>query len=562
MGLVWTIGRKLAALTVLMLLILAATSGFGIRGMGRMHEGFRQVAEDTTPALIQLAGTVDALHRIRVRVAGATAETDAAKIAALREEFAKQLGDLDKTWSAYTATPMSDEEHAIATTVEAGLGAYKTFLAKQWDRIAAGDAEGVRREVFGSVGTAKFREAATPLRKLLDYQSKDAAEKFAEGEVNFASDRTFSIALVLLGLVVGVALSGLIGRSISRPIHRIIAVMERLAADDSAVEVPVADRQDEVGGIARALEVFKRNLFERKRLQAEAEASAQAAASRHRSEMNSLADDLQAGVSVVVETVATASADMEGTAQTLSSLAESVAEQANGVAVAADQAAVSVQTVAAATEELSCSVAEIGRQVDQSTAIARTAVDETGRANEIVHGLSEAATRIGEIINMINDIASSTNLLALNATIEAARAGEAGKGFAVVAGEVKVLANQTARATEDIARQIEAIQSETEKAVGAIKGVGATIGQMDSIANTIAAAVDQQASATREIARNVESAALGTRAVSEIIAGVTRSIQEAGEASATVLISARRLSSESASLRKMVGGFVAKVRNS
>ncbi|BAE52705.1 methyl-accepting chemotaxis protein [Paramagnetospirillum magneticum] len=558
----WTITRKLQAMTVLMLLLLTATSGFGILGMSRMHDGFRAVTEDTTPALIHLSGTVDALHRIRVRVIGAAMETDSARIAALRDEYVKQLADLNKTWNAYAASRLSPEEAALAREAETGIKSYQGFIQESWARIAAGEANGVLADLVGGKGVDKFREAATPLRKLLDFQSREAATMFAEGEQNYDRDRSASLGLVGLGLVLGFALSALIGRSVARPIHRIIAVMGRLAANDTQVEVTGQDRGDEVGEIARAVQVFKLNALEKGRLEAEAQENKRLAESRHHQEMKSLAADFESGVSVVVDKVAGASAEMEHTAQALSTLSEQVAVRAEEVAGASEHAAANVETVAAATEELAASVAEIGRQVSESARVARDAVDEAAQANTIVHGLSEATKRIGEVVTMITDIAAQTNLLALNATIEAARAGEAGKGFAVVAGEVKNLANQTARATDEISQQIASVQAETGRAVDAIRGVGTTIGRIDEISAAIASAVEEQGAATREIARNVEEAAQGTQSVSGNIAGVTSAARDTGQASATVLASATELAAEAHTLRRIVQDFVAKVRAS
>ncbi|KIL96854.1 Methyl-accepting chemotaxis protein [Paramagnetospirillum magnetotacticum MS-1] len=555
MGFHWTITRKLQTMTILLLLLLTATSGFGIMGMSRMHDGFKMVTEDTTQALIHLSGTVDALHRIRVRLVGATIETDAARLAVVRDEYAKQLADLNKTWMAYTASPLSPEEAALARDAEAGIKGYQAFIQESWDRIAAGNANAVLVDLMGAKGVAKFREAATPLRKLLDYQRKEAANLFAEGERGYERDRSASFGLVGLGLVLGFTLSALFGRSVSRPIHNIIAVMDRLARNDTDVEVTGQDRRDEVGGIARAVQVFKLNAQEKIRLEASSLESKRQAEIRHHEEMKALATEFEAGVSGVVDNVATASAEMEHTAQALSGLSEQVAHRAQDVADASEHAAANVETVAAATEELSASVAE-------SAQIARAAVEEASQANAIVHGLSEATKRIGEVVTLINDIASQTNLLALNATIEAARAGEAGKGFAVVAGEVKNLANQTARATDEISQQISSVQTETGRAVHAIQGVGATITRIDAISAAIASSVEQQGAATREIARNVEEASQGTQSVSGNIAGVTSAARETGQASGTVLTSASKLAAQSQTLRVIVRDFVEKVRTS
>ena len=274
-----------------------------------------------------------------------------------------------------------------------------------------------------------------------------------------------------------------------------------------------------------------------------------------------MADNFESNVKTVVESVASASTEMEMSARTLSATAEEASSQSTAVAAASEEASTNVQTVAAAAEQLAQSVEEVGRQVQQSSTIASNAVSEAQKTNEEVEGLATAAEKIGEVVGLINDIASQTNLLALNATIEAARAGDAGKGFAVVATEVKSLADQTATATEDISSQISAIQNATENAVKAIKGISGTIGELSEISSAIASAVEEQSAATREIAQSVEQAAAGTADVSQNITGVTSGAQQTGDASAQVLEAASELSKQAETLRSQVDGFLVEVRS-
>jgi len=262
-------------------------------------------------------------------------------------------------------------------------------------------------------------------------------------------------------------------------------------------------------------------------------------------------------VQQVVDVVASASAEMEASAQSMSATAEETNRQASAVAAASEEASTNVQTVASAAEELSSSISEISRQVTQSSEVARKAVEEAAKTNTTVKGLVEAAQKIGDVVNLINDIAGQTNLLALNATIEAARAGEAGKGFAVVASEVKSLATQTAKATEDIGRQIGAIQGATNDAVNAIHGIGQTIEEIAKIASNISAAVEEQGSATQEIARNVQQASVGTQEVSSNITGVTRAATDTGSAAGQVLTAAQELARQGDALKKEVESFLA-----
>ncbi len=276
--------------------------------------------------------------------------------------------------------------------------------------------------------------------------------------------------------------------------------------------------------------------------------------------LNGHADSFERDIAGLMAVVSSAVDDLQATARALAASAGRASAETTGVVAAAEQASTNVETVAAATEELSASIQEISRQVQQSAEIAVSAVAEARRTDVLVQGLAEAANKIGDVVRLINDIASQTNLLALNATIEAARAGDAGKGFAVVAGEVKSLANQTARATDEISAQITAVQSATKQAVGAIQGIGATIGRIDEIAATIAAAVEEQGAATHEIARNVQQAAQGTAAVTAGIASVTASVAETGQASQHLLGASQGLSRQSETLSVQMSQFVSVIR--
>jgi len=349
-------------------------------------------------------------------------------------------------------------------------------------------------------------------------------------------------------------------RSITNPIANMTTVMGVLANGDLTVQVPSQDRSDEIGDMAAAVEVFKANGIRNKEMMAEAEEQKLKTEAEKRQLMLSMADDFESSVGGVVNSVSSASTEMQSSASSLSTTAEQTSKQAAAVAAASEEASTNVQTVASASEELSSSISEISRQVSQSTQIAGAAVAEVDNANEKVQGLAEAAKKIGEVVALITDIADQTNLLALNATIEAARAGEAGKGFAVVASEVKNLANATAKATEEISAQIGGIQGATEDAVLAIGSIGTTINQMNEIASTIAAAVEEQGAATQEIARNVEQAAAGTNEVSSNITGVNQAASETGQSAEQLLSAANELSQQSETLRGEVDRFLVNIR--
>jgi len=372
--------------------------------------------------------------------------------------------------------------------------------------------------------------------------------------------QTFLIFATLAVLAVAVAVALFVALRLSKPIVSITRTMETLSAGNTGIEVPGMGRRDEIGQMASAVQVFKQNMIDAERLRAEQKEAERRAEADKKAALAKMADRFEASVQGVVKGVSSSATEMQSNAQSMSSTAEETSRQSAAVAAAAEEASTNVQTVAAATEELSSSIAEISRQVAQSAKVAAKAVDEAARTNAQVKGLNDAAQKIGDVVKLINDIAGQTNLLALNATIEAARAGEAGKGFAVVASEVKSLATQTAKATEDIATQVGAIQSATGDAVKAIEGITGTIGQVNEIATTIASAVEEQGAATQEIARNVQQASKGTTEVSSNIAGVTKAAAETGQASGIVLAASGELTRQADTLRAEVDQFLATVR--
>ncbi len=372
--------------------------------------------------------------------------------------------------------------------------------------------------------------------------------------------RTAIYTTVLAVVVILVLLGLLIRQLVSKPVVGMTDAMKRLADGDKTITVPGEGRRDEIGAMSAAVTVFKNNAIEMERLAAEQERAKARAAEEQRAALHSMADLFEASVGSIVGSVAQAASEMQNAARGLSATAAETNTRAVAVSAAAAETTSSVQSVAAAAEELAASITEIGRQVSHSTKIAGDAVSGVDRTNATVKSLAQAAQRIGEVVSLIQSIASQTNLLALNATIEAARAGEAGKGFTVVASEVKALANQTEGATGEISNQISAIQNVSSDAVKAMDGISGIIQTINEIASAIAAAVEQQGAATQEIAGAVQQAADGTNEVSTNVAAVTQASGMVGEAAGQLLNSASELSALAGQLRQEVQTFLGKVR--
>jgi methyl-accepting chemotaxis protein len=367
------------------------------------------------------------------------------------------------------------------------------------------------------------------------------------------------LAILGIGIVAG-SIAWMIGRSISRPLGLLGDRMRALAAGELGAEIPGVGRGDEVGAMAAAVQIFKDNAVRMRDLEQVEAVTQQRAAAERRSAMETLAGDFERSVNSIVRSVSTAASDMQTTAQSMTATASDASARAATVSSASRGASNKVETVAAAAAHLSGSVVEISRQVSRSSEIASKAVGDAERTNATVQVLSTGAEKIGEVVKLIHSIAAQTNLLALNATIEAARAGESGRGFAVVASEVKALANQTAKATEEIAAQVAAMQASTSDAVAAISGITHTITQMSEITGSISNAIEQQGAATREIAHNIQSVAAGSTEINTHIGGVTTAASATGAAASEVLANARELDGQSGMLRSAVDGFLAKVR--
>jgi len=373
-----------------------------------------------------------------------------------------------------------------------------------------------------------------------------------------------SAAWLTGGALAAVLIAGLIaawlGRGMAKPILALEGAMRQMITGRHDIDVPGAKRSDEIGSMARAVDVFKESLIETNRLRTQQEQQRTATEGERRATLHALASSFESGVGTIVDAVSSAATGLRTTAESMSATADEAIRQTTTVAAASEEASQNAEAVAAAVEELNASINEIAQQVNESARVAGTAASQANDTNVQVQGLASAAQKIGDVVKLISEIAEQTNLLALNATIEAARAGEAGRGFAVVASEVKALASQTSKATEEISAQVGAIQNATQASVTAIQGINETITKVNEIASAIASAVEEQGAATREIAHNVAESARGTGQVSQHISGVNEAAHQTGTAATLVVESAADLSKNGATLRAQVDAFLRDVR--
>jgi methyl-accepting chemotaxis protein len=420
-------------------------------------------------------------------------------------------------------------------------------------------AEKLRGDVMKSYVAAETLR--TKLRAVVDRLSKRVDEHEEVIAEEYASQSKLLIIISFACVACGMLLGFVIGQyGVAKPLRAMVDLLQSLAGGKFEIDIHSTERKDEIGDVAKSALVFKQNGLAKIQLEAEQKEAEARITQQRKADMHKLADDFESAVGEIINVVSSASNELEASANTLTATAERSQQVSTTVAAASEEASTNVQSVASATEELTSSVNEISRQVQESARMAGDAVGQARETTDRVSELSKAASRIGDVVDLINTIAGQTNLLALNATIEAARAGDAGRGFAVVASEVKALAEQTAKATGEIGQQIAGIQSATQDSVSAIRGISDTIAKLSEISSTIAAAVEEQGAATQEISRNVQNAAQGTQQVSSNITDVQRGASETGSASTQVLSAAKSLSSDSHRLKLEVGRFLGTVR--
>ncbi|MCP3471941.1 methyl-accepting chemotaxis protein [Bradyrhizobium sp. CCGUVB1N3] len=569
------IGTKLAAASALAVLLVVSMIGSQMIGNANIREtsqkahAQQEIAQAAIEAKVAVRGMQLSVRDVRLANSSADLQKAGDALAERQRAVDALVDTMLKLSHAAENRTRIEKLKSLAADYVRGAQQISGVRSEIVAAASAGADGAARVAKLNEEAVRIARETTLPIAAELDTltnQIVDLARQKSEEE-NAEAARAM-VAIERLSTAVGACVVVvLVGTwlfsfmTIARPMRSLTTAMDELAGGNFSVVLPGLGRKDEVGGVAAAIEKFKIVSEQKAREEAETKIKQdQIAAAQRKAEMHKLANSFEAAVGEIVDTVSSAATELEASASTLTSTAERAQELTTMVAAASEEASTNVQSVASATEELSSSITEISRQVQQSARVAGEAVGQARTTTERVSELSKAATRIGDVVELINTIAGQTNLLALNATIEAARAGEAGRGFAVVASEVKALAEQTAKATGEIGQQISGIQTATQESVSAIRDISDTIEKLSEISSTIAAAVEEQGAATQEISRNVQQAAQGTHQVSSNITDVQRGAGETGSASTQVLAAAKSLSSDSNRLKLEVGKFLDTVR--
>jgi methyl-accepting chemotaxis protein len=552
------ISGKILLSMALLACLSVGLMGFALVELSTMNQGTQRIVSHNAESLKLAALANGKITRVQQLVFEQIVETTAEAVDRLSNEIAAELKEsqaLAEKLKPFMAGPSAER----FAEIEQSLPEYMQVF-KQVEEFTRASYFNDATSLMQSKVTPLYDKMDKALIAIIDAQEQDMEKAAADASAAYSSTLRTATAVTGFGLLtVGALVLFIVRRQVTGPLASLTSAMGRLSNRDWEADVPAVGRRDEIGEMAKAVLVFKENGIAAERLAAEQEAENEAKMRRaHR--LDEITKAFEANVSALTRSLSAAAEEMEATAETMTGIAAQTTDQSVSVASAAEQTSTNVQTVAAATEELAISIREIAQRVNQSSQIAEQAVADAQRTNSTVQALAQTADKIGTVVQLISTIAAQTNLLALNATIEAARAGEAGRGFAVVATEVKELASQTAKATDEIGAQIAAVQGATREAVSAIEEIAKTIGEMSHISISIAAAMEEQGAATGEISRNVQQAARGTEQVTGNIGHMRQGAGETGAAASQVLAAAKELARHSADLGREVDTFLTGVK--
>jgi methyl-accepting chemotaxis protein len=553
----WRISTKILAMAIASIVLIAAMAIFNTTQLSHVYSAAsdsKTIWLPRTAALDKIQFMLLRYHTMTIRK---TIAADPAEAKGLDDEFVAMNTEIPKLFARYKTTIATAKERALWESFLETWGLYLKARAPIMAAVERGDLPSAQSRI--AAARQPLVDSFDALGKIVALNAAGANDSDKSADDAYGRILGTTIAIGALGLAIMLLFAGWIGRSVAKPIIALSDTMRHLA--DGALDraIPFADRTDEIGGMASALEIFKGNAIQRQRLESQQKAEQTKRENRQRA-IEASTGRFENVIVAMLTDINAAIAQVHRASRSLSQTADQTQRQSATVSAATEETTANVETVSSASTELSASILEISRQVQQSAGIAQSASFESQDASHKINGLAQAVQKIGEVVGLINTIAAQTNLLALNATIESARAGEAGKGFAVVAGEVKALAGQTARATDEISTQIAAVQSETQSAVQAIADINGTIGRINDLSTAIASAVEEQGAATQEIARNVEQASQGTRDVANNISSVAQAARETGRMAGDVYAAADALLQQSQILETEVAVFLKDMR--